>query len=70
MSDVSLRRLIDIMKVLKKYRVIVTIHHFLKIITDMEVEYGLRYQVFCTMITKESGFVSLPKTNVMNAVYV
>lgn len=50
MSDVSLRRLIDIMKVLKEHRVIVTIHHFMKIITDMELEYGLRYQVFYVMI--------------------
>ncbi|KAM3721200.1 General transcription factor 3C polypeptide [Dirofilaria immitis] len=45
MSDVSLRRLIDIMKILKEHRVIVTVHHFMKIITDMELEYGFHYQI-------------------------
>ncbi|MCP9260012.1 hypothetical protein DINM_003400 [Dirofilaria immitis] len=50
MSDVSLRRLIDIMKILKEHRVIVTVHHFMKIITDMELEYGFHYQIL--VITK------------------
>ncbi|VDK88842.1 unnamed protein product [Litomosoides sigmodontis] len=71
MSDVSLRRLIDIMKVLKKYRVIVTIHHFLKIITDMEVEYGLRYQIDkksllkCLKALEKKGYLHMFQTVVV-----
>ncbi|VDO38128.1 unnamed protein product [Onchocerca flexuosa] len=61
MSDVSLRRLIDIMKVLKEYRVIVTVHHFMKIITDMELEYGLRYQVFYVMIIDKKSLLKCLK---------
>ncbi|CAG9532989.1 unnamed protein product [Cercopithifilaria johnstoni] len=71
MSDVSLRRLIDIMKVLKEHRVIVTIHHFMKIITDMEVEYGIRYQIDkksllkCLKALEKKGYLHMFQTVVV-----
>uniref|UniRef100_A0A158Q6Q2 DEP domain-containing protein n=1 Tax=Elaeophora elaphi TaxID=1147741 RepID=A0A158Q6Q2_9BILA len=71
MSDVSLRRLIDIMKVLKEHRVIVTIHHFMKIITDMEIEYGLHYQIDkksllkCLKALEKKGYLHMFQTVVV-----
>ncbi|KAL3998247.1 hypothetical protein ACH3XW_14275 [Acanthocheilonema viteae] len=71
MSDVSLRRLIDIMKVLKKHHVIVTIHHFMKIITDMEVKYGLPYQIDkksllkCLKALEKKGYLHMFQTVVV-----
>ncbi|VDK81752.1 unnamed protein product, partial [Onchocerca ochengi] len=70
-SDVSLRRLIDIMKVLKEHRVIVTVHHFMKIITDMELEYGLRYQIDkksllkCLKALEKKGYLHMFQTVVV-----
>ncbi|VIO96526.1 Uncharacterized protein BM_BM6436 [Brugia malayi] len=71
MSDVSLRRLIDIMKVLKEHRVIVTIHHFMKIITDIELGYGLRYQIDkksllkCLKALEKKGYLHMFQTVVV-----
>ncbi|EJD76388.1 hypothetical protein LOAG_16678 [Loa loa] len=71
MSDVSLRRLIDIMKVLKEHRVIVTVHHLMKIITDMEVEYGLCYQIDkksllkCLKALEKKGYLHMFQTVVV-----
>ncbi|VDN05694.1 unnamed protein product [Thelazia callipaeda] len=71
MSDVSLRRLIDIMKVLKERRVVVTIGSFLKIITDMELEQGCRYQidkkslVKCLKALEKKGYLHMFETVVV-----
>ncbi|MFH4976341.1 hypothetical protein AB6A40_003050 [Gnathostoma spinigerum] len=44
-SDVSLRRLTDIMRILEKQRVVVTMNRFIKYITDLEAGYGYSYQI-------------------------
>ena len=44
-SDVSMRRLIDIIKLVKENFIIVTMTRFVRMLTDVEKERGYQYQV-------------------------
>lgn len=46
-SDVTLRRLIDIVDIIKKNPIIVTMSKFVKILVEVDKTYGSKYQVSC-----------------------
>ncbi|VDM36755.1 unnamed protein product [Toxocara canis] len=64
-SDVSLRRLIDMLRLVKENRIVVTMHRFMKSIIELEQGYGYQYQIDkksvlkCVYALQKAGFVHL-----------